>query len=102
MDNNVLEFMLLEFLSATFILMPIDFWEPVKVSLSNSQINNLINLNIFEECTICYESCQKFKEMSCCKNKICISCTKKWFNETDFMDYSDITRYYTKLLRKIY
>lgn len=87
MDNNVLEFMLLEFLSATFILMPFDFWEPVKVSLSNSQINNLVNLNIFEDCTICCDYQSKFKEMSCCKNKICISCTKKWFNESVYCPY---------------
>ena len=80
MEQELIEFMLFEFLSTAFNLIPLNFWEPVKVSLNNSQIDDLNNIKIIEECLICYETCSKFKEMSCCKNKICISCTKKWFN----------------------
>ena len=61
---------------------PEDFWEPVKVTLSNNVINSMKELHQTNECTICSDTKDLFKEMPCCKNKICDECTIKWFNES--------------------
>ena len=58
------------------------FWDPVIVCLSTDQINKLVNVVSNEECIICSEPKNYFKEVSCCKNKICDPCCNKWFSSS--------------------
>ena len=81
--RTFLELLLVEYLISSLN----DFWEPVKVVLSESELNTFKIINSHDECTICYESCLKFNEMTCCKNKICTNCTKDWFNRSVYCPY---------------
>jgi hypothetical protein len=94
MDN---EDILLRFLFFyhQYFLVPDDFWEPVKISLSKEQIDNLKNNNIDEDCSICLDSKTAFKILECCRNKICVLCAKNWFNISIYCPYckQDIRNY---------
>jgi len=83
MDINriILENILLEY------LIPPDFWDPVKVSLSSKQIESISSFSYTDECAICFDSKDNFKFLSCCRNRICDSCTLNWFNESVHCPY---------------
>ena len=80
-NRIILENMLLEY------LIPPDFWDPVKVSLSNKEIQSIQSLPVTDDCSICFESQDNFKFLYCCRNKLCDSCTVSWFNESVFCPY---------------
>ncbi len=61
-------------------LIPDDFWDPVIVSLSTTEIENLPIIEINEECLICCEDKNTVKGLTCCNNKICKDCTLNWFS----------------------
>ena len=46
-----------------------DFWEPVKVSLSEQQINKMKHINNCVDCFICKIEQTNFKILDCCKNR---------------------------------
>jgi hypothetical protein len=77
---------------------PDDFWEPVRVTLSRSEISSLKNINISEDCVICSETKSNFKQLNCCKQKMCDTCTIKWFNESVNCPYckEDLRTYLNK------
>jgi len=58
------------------------FWDPVKVTLSENDIIKLKDLFYTDDCIICSENVNYFKEMPCCKTRLCFMCTNKWFNES--------------------
>jgi hypothetical protein len=74
-------------MNAEYTFIPEDFWEPVKVNLNENEINSLKVCNENNDCIICSENKDTFKEMSCCKNKMCKECTQKWFNESVYCPY---------------
>lgn len=76
--NNLLE----RLFENNYMFIPDDFWEPVKVTLSNKIIDSMKKINEKDECIICSEDKNVFKEIPCCKNKMCNECTIKWFNES--------------------
>jgi len=90
-ERDHLENVLLEYLTD-------DFWEPVKVTLSGSEINELNTVNISEDCVICSETCNIFVVLNCCNQKICISCSERWFNESVNCPYckTDLRTYLNK------
>ena len=68
-----------------FLVTPIisdSFWEPVKVVLPDHCKNKLIQVYGQSECIICRFDKLFFRELSCCKNKMCSCCINKWFNES--------------------
>ena len=84
-DENILNALLIEYLYDELI--PSDFWEPVKVCLTCSQIEQIPNVSIQEECVICTNNHHNFKQLNCCKNNICLDCAIKWFNESVMCPY---------------
>jgi hypothetical protein len=66
------------------VFIPDDFWQPVRICLSKSQIENIPDIITHgeEECVICSNKREKFKQINCCKNNICSDCVTKWFNES--------------------
>ena len=81
--RTLLEILLFEYLISSLS----DFWEPVKVGLSESELNKFKIVTSHDDCSICYEYCLNFNEMSCCKNKICTNCIKLWFNKSVYCPY---------------
>lgn len=79
-------------INSEYTFIPDDFWDPVKVILNENEINSLKLSNEKNECVICSDNKESFREMSCCKNKMCEECTEKWFNESVYCPYckSDI------------
>ena len=64
------------------LIEPLDFWDPVIVSLSIQQIDNLeyIYNSVLLECIICNDLKKEFRKVGCCNNNICYDCTDKWFS----------------------
>ena len=67
------------------LFIPESFWEPVNVSLTIEQINNLKEIDLKETCSketclICNSETFIFKELRCCKKQMCNSCIITWFN----------------------
>ena len=56
------------------------FWEPVKVTLTASQLGMLNEVYNFHECLICAQEFFWFNELICCKQLMCLECAIKWFN----------------------
>lgn len=79
-ERDHIENVLLEYLTESLI--PDDFWEPVKVTLSESQINQLNIVEITDDCIICSEINSTFVNLNCCNQKMCTSCSSKWFKES--------------------
>ena len=55
-----------------------DFWEPVKIQLKKE----LKSINITDTCVICTDLQHEFKIVDCCNQKLCSSCSKKWFDQS--------------------
>jgi hypothetical protein len=77
----LLENALIQYLT-NYIDIDDDFWDPVKVVLTNEQIDQIPTIIKNEECVICSEQQINFKNLNCCKNDICDSCASNWFNES--------------------
>lgn len=77
-ENRVYDYLV----TSPFLFVPEHFWDPVKVSLTDEQINTFVELNQEDECIICTTNHNTFRELKCCKNKLCIECTNKWFHES--------------------
>ena len=79
-ERQLLDLIIYDYYINPFI--PEDFWEPVTISLSTVEIENLLVINTthYEECIICYNDKNTFKGLSCCNNKICQDCTESWFS----------------------
>ena len=58
-----------------------NFWDPVIVSIPDSQIAQFeeINIPLCDECVICTCEFNKFKKLPCCKKYLCNTCTYKCF-----------------------
>ena len=70
------------------------FWDPVIVRLDEEVILD-IPITSFckgEECTICTSKFFHFKQMPCCNNTMCCTCSLTWFRKSVFCPYckSDI------------
>ena len=72
------EYLLSEILTIVPIVPP-DFWDPVKVTVSDDKKFDFIDENW--ECFICREERTKKTEMKCCKQALCDSCVENWFNK---------------------
>ena len=71
------------FTDNTFIDIPDDFWDSVKINLSDDQIDQIPDISSIDICCICYEKNNDFKLLnSCCKNILCKKCSIKWFTES--------------------
>ena len=77
---------------------PDDFWEPVKIKLNEKEISNLKNINTDDDCIICTQTKNIFKELNCCNQKLCNECCIKWFNESANCPYckQDLRTYLNK------
>ena len=60
-------------------VVPPDFWDPVKVTVSDDKKFKFVDESW--ECFICREERTKKTEMECCKQALCDSCVKNWFNK---------------------
>ena len=65
-------------------LIPPNFWDPVFLSID---INLLGDLYITQECVICIEEKKHHKELKCCKQMMCIDCSKGWFSKSTKCPY---------------
>lgn len=72
--------LLSEILSVQPITVPPDFWDPVKVTLSDEDKKFKFTDETWE-CFICREERTKKTEMECCKQSLCDSCVENWFNK---------------------
>lgn len=61
---------------------PEDFWDPVVVSLSETQIYSLKRKLKKQNCTICSDDVYNYKVLPCCKNDLCLDCTSSWFSKS--------------------
>jgi hypothetical protein len=86
-ERNQFENYIYNYLVRT-IEIPDSFWDPVIVCLSDKQIDLMENV-LFEEkeCFICKDTKNIFKKLGCCDNKICLDCTKIWFNKSVFCPF---------------
>ena len=83
-ERNTYEQELYDFLINPLILIPQDdpFWDPVVVSLNDSQINELKVVEKEAECLICTNVSLNFKKVNCCNNDICSDCIFTWFSKS--------------------
>jgi hypothetical protein len=81
-QRNAYEVQVYDYLVNPFLLMPDNFWEPVKVCLKPHQITELTEVVIQENCIICADDTEFFREVKCCKNKLCHGCAERWFSES--------------------
>jgi hypothetical protein len=75
------------FLTHPFQYIPEDFWEPVVVSLNQSQLELLKSKLCKKSCIICTEEVYNFKVLPCCKNDTCKECTINWFAKSTKCPY---------------
>ena len=68
-------------------LVPEHFWEPVKVKLPDNVLQSMKEVHEKNECIICSEHKEIFKEVPCCKHKMCKDCTLTWFHESVYCPY---------------
>lgn len=62
------------------IQVPEDFWEPVKVTIKDTE--GVFKFTDEEwECLICREERTKKTKLHCCGQEICDSCVDNWFNK---------------------
>ena len=66
-------------ISAYIFIEDDDFWEPVRVGLETSRVDEFSKVEDFNECPICTETRETSKRLPCCKKTICTECTLKWF-----------------------
>jgi len=86
-ENYIYENYIYDYLVTT-IEVPETFWDPVIVCLTDNQIDLMKIIECEEiECFICKDNKNKFKEISCCHNKICLECTKNWFHRSVFCPF---------------
>ncbi|MDA9846596.1 RING finger protein [Flavobacteriaceae bacterium] len=62
-------------------IVPPDFWDPVKVTVSDSENKKFEFVDESWECFICREDRTKKTEMKCCKQALCDSCVENWFHK---------------------
>jgi hypothetical protein len=67
--------------------LPDDFWEPVKVGLDSTKLDQLETLIKNQDCFICCDSRQAFIPLPCCKHELCTECSVKWFMDSVFCPY---------------
>jgi len=77
-ERNIFELQVYDYLVNPYMV-PNDFWEPVKVSLDISQLNQM---SIKDNCIICTNDSNFFRELKCCKNKLCNGCAERWFSQS--------------------
>jgi len=63
-------------------LIPEEFWEPVVVCLSPSEISQFERIPVSDECAICNQDCSLFIKLGCCTNYMCEMCASKWFSSS--------------------
>lgn len=78
-QRNIFEIHVYDYLVNDIMIIPDEFWEPVNVGLKPEELNELI---LTDECIICTEEQNVFRELKCCKNKICDDCAKGWFSRS--------------------
>lgn len=62
------------------VQVPEDFWEPVKVTIKDTE--DVFKFTNEEwECIICREERTKKTKLNCCGQEICDSCVNNWFNK---------------------
>jgi len=81
-QRNAYEAQVYDFLVSPFIAVQDDFWEPVKVCLKPHEIIELTEVLIQDNCVICADDTEFFREVKCCKNKLCNGCAERWFSES--------------------
>lgn len=79
-ERNNFEINLYDYLVDPLLFIPDEFWEPVIVSLTASQIEKFVTEYCNDECIICNTTCEFFKPLVCCNNKTCVDCFNNWFN----------------------
>jgi hypothetical protein len=79
LERNAFEIHVYDYLVNPYMLIPDEFWEPVQVSL---KIEDLTELILTDNCIICAEDCDLFRDLKCCKNKVCNECAKGWFSRS--------------------
>jgi hypothetical protein len=84
LDARILRFLnnpLIQF-GNLFSGIPDSFWDPVVVSLSETQICSLKRKLKKQNCTICSDDVYNYKVLPCCKNDLCLDCTSSWFSKS--------------------
>ena len=79
-EDEVLQ--IVDFLISSYILIDDDFWEPVRVGLTFSQIKNFETVHERIECPICMDTKEKSRKLPCCAKTTCFTCTRKWFKSS--------------------
>ena len=62
-----------------FLTVPPDFWEPVKITIKDTEKFKFIEEKW--ECTICRENRSKKTRLECCNQEMCDSCIENWFTK---------------------
>ena len=64
------------------------FWEPIKIGLTNNELNTLTCAHTHKkECLIFRDERRLYKVVHCCKNMICMECAENWFNESVYCPF---------------
>ena len=82
LQRNLFEIHVYDYLVNPYVLVPDDFWDPIKVGLKPHEMLHLNEVIVHDNCVICTDNSDLFREVNCCKNKICNSCTERWFSES--------------------
>ena len=82
LQRNIFEVQIYDYLVNPYLAVPNDFWEPVKVCLDPYQLSKLNQLSIQDNCLICTNDYSIFRELKCCKNKLCNGCAEQWFSRS--------------------
>ena len=73
---------LYDYLSRTIepIILNESFWEPVRVNYKHTkELNDIIGE---DTCCICTDKHLNFKQLHCCKQKMCNGCSYTWFDNS--------------------
>ena len=82
LDRTLFEIQVYDYLVNPILFISEDFWDPVKVGLTHDDISKCSEVLLNDNCIICTNDCNAFREVRCCKNKLCMECTDKWFSES--------------------
>ena len=63
------------------------FWENIPVGLEDDTIDLLKNVVKNENCIICTNKFNDFKELWCCSQIMCIGCSHKWFRTSVYCPF---------------
>ena len=67
--------------------LPVNFWDPIPICLTDKEIMKIKNIHFYDECFICTDFKHDFKKLSCCKKSICLGCSWIWFKKNVYCPF---------------